>query len=180
MQAPPDPYGQGPTKKSSVWIWVVVGAIVLCGCGGAGIFGAILVPVFLQARNAALRQSCMRNMSTLEAGQLMYIGDNDDHLPAAANWSVELQPYAPSRFFTCPDLKRQGGQNGYAMNQEIGGKLRRDIEAPAQTISHFETAQQTPNSNGDPKTERPPDRHGPGRNEGYVDGHVKWMRSSGD
>jgi prepilin-type N-terminal cleavage/methylation domain-containing protein len=48
------------------------------------ILAAILFPVFAQAKAAAKKTSCVSNVKQIALGAIMYAGDHDDTLPAAA------------------------------------------------------------------------------------------------
>lgn len=164
-------------KKSNSWVWIVVGVLLICGCGGLIGGGAILVPVFLQARSQAVKSVCLSNMKKISGANLQYAVDNDDHLPIASNWHDELFKYAGSeRVFVCPMVRRSG--NGYAMEKALGGKKQSDIAKPHEAILFYETSNLVPNATGNAATEAPPNRHGQGRNVVFADGFAKWLGHS--
>ena len=175
---PVSDYSAPPGKKKSnnTWIWVVVGVIVICGCGGAGLLGTVLVPVFLRARNAARTNACVSNIKNLGRAELMYATDHDESLPLADSWTDSTSTYVDSqRQFSCPVVRRNGGQYGYAANKLFGGK--KIPASKGDQVILFETSNLVRNANGDPSHENPPNRHGQGRTESYLDGHSSWVRS---
>lgn len=180
MQAPPDDRGYTPPKKPSyLWLWIVVGALLVCGCGGLLILPAILFPVFSETRLAAQRTNCLTNVRELGRATSMYAADYDDKLPEAANWSESIAKNVPRESaFNCPALRRSGGQYGYAVNSTIAGRPAASAGPADTTVWIFETARLEPNASGDPASEAPPNRHGRGRSESYLDTHVSFKRSS--
>lgn len=173
-EAPPST----PRKSSSTLIWIIVAVCAVCGCGGVGILAAVLVPVFMQARNAAGRAMCLSNVKQLAMAQMLYSSDNDDErFPAAQKWVDLTAKYAKGDPFNCPTVLRQRGEYGYAMNSTLSNKKSAEVAVPNDTVVVFETGTQARNASSDPKMDAPPNRHGPGRNEGYCDGHAKWLRS---
>jgi hypothetical protein len=178
MQAPTG-YNEGPPRRrTSPWIWVVVVIVVLCGCGGLGGI-AILFPVFLQARTAAIRTQCVVNTKQIAMAQLMYSSDNNDRWAPSAKWLDLTQKYASSeRNFTCPAVRRQRLEYGYAMNAALGGKKQAAPADLGKTIVTYETATLSRNAAGDPKAEANPNRHGNGRTESYDDGHAAWIKGA--
>jgi hypothetical protein len=179
MQAPPDEHGYAPPKKQSyLWLWILLGVFVVCGCGAIVVLPAILFPVFSQARRAAVRAQCMSNVKQLVNGSLMYASDFDDKLPVAAKWQDSIEKYMPyyPEAFTCPALRRSGGRNGYAAAKDLSGKKLDQIRTPATTVWIYETADLARNANGDPVAEPPPNRHGPGRTVGHADGSAKFLK----
>jgi hypothetical protein len=172
-QAPPP-----PRRSNTAWVWAIVGVIVVCGCGGIGLLGAILFPVFLQAKQSAIKTQCISNLKRASLAMIMYTVDADDHFPSASAWIDKTQKYdAVANFYDCPAVKVKGGQYGYAMSAKLGGKPAVDVARPYQEIMLFETGNLKRNASGDPKVEAFPNRHGPGRTEAYADGHTKWIRS---
>jgi hypothetical protein len=181
LQPPPptEVHNAGPIRKGTpTWIWILVGVIVVCGCGGAGVLGAVLVPVFLQARNSALRAQCLSNVKRASLAQVMYATDADDHFPAASKWIDLTTKYVPRNVFDCPAVVRKGGSFGYASNVRVSGKALAEIPDPVSTILLFETSHLARNANGDPATDAAPNRHGLGRVLSYTDGHTRWLRGS--
>jgi len=114
----------------------------------------------------------------LAMGQIMYSTDYDDRLPAAGTWNDTLPNYVRNdRTFDCPMVRKKGERGGYAMNSSLSGKKLASYPSPQSIVSIYESANLKANAAGDPKSEGPTNRHGPGRNEGYLDGHGKWIKT---
>lgn len=178
MDAPSGYQDQPPRKKQThTWLWILLGVFVVCGCGGFAAIGAILVPVFLQARNAAVKTLCLSNTRQIATGQLMYATDWDDHLPASQSWIDLTSRYERgTAMFSCPTVSRRGGRYGYAENEKVGGKPVSAISAPRTATLVYETGKLAKNAAGDPATDPPPNRHGSGRSQSYVDGHAEFIK----
>lgn len=183
-----DGYRDGPPRRKAGlhWGWILLGVFVICGCGGVGLLGAILFPVFAQARLKAQQVTCIGNVRTLGEAASMYAADHDDRLPLAANWMDALRrDVGSSRNFSCPAISRPNtfgprvsGKYGYAVNKALVGKSTKTIQDSAKEIWIFETGDLSRNASGDPGASAPPNRHGPGRTEGYGDGHAAFVKST--
>lgn len=81
------------------------------------ILAAILFPVFAQAKEAAKKTSCLANTKQLALALTMYANDEEDHLPAATehsmdagtsemtgqSWLDTVQPYIKAKLlYHCP------------------------------------------------------------------------------
>lgn len=99
------------------------------------ILGALLMPVFLKAREKAHEVSrvpervmevsegsdCINNMKHLALGLIMYSNDWDEMLPPADRWSEAISPYIKSTsLYVCPQAPQL--RCGYALNRVIAGK----------------------------------------------------------
>src|ERR1051326_3892866 len=74
------------------------------------ILGAILFPVFAQAREAARKSKCLSSCRQIGMAFMQYAQDNDECLPLSTDsgrdlsWVNTLQPYLTSRpILRCPD-----------------------------------------------------------------------------
>jgi prepilin-type processing-associated H-X9-DG protein len=189
MDAPPPPPPQGmssvpvadgPPKKSNTWIWILVGGILICGCGGLIGGGAILFPIILAARSSASKVNCLSNMKQLGIAEQMYQSDYDDHFADRGTWIDKTATYTPNdRVFTCPAVRKEHREYGYAASTALSGKKGSEIKMPTTEIDLFETSKLVRNANGDPNAEGWPSRHGPGRSVSFVDGHAHWVRPAG-
>lgn len=98
------------------------------------LLAAILFPVFARARENARRSSCQSNLKQLSTGLLMYVQDNDERYPFAADenpadptrllfWPDYIEPYTKSsQIFRCPSspTKDRNSQYGnYAGNRSL-------------------------------------------------------------
>src|SRR5689334_11204152 len=94
MQSPyeaPPPYSP-PRSSVPVWAWVLVG----CACLPVllmAIFGALLFPIFAQAREEARTESCMADLRQLTENTRIYAEDHDGALPKASQWMDAIEPY---------------------------------------------------------------------------------------
>ncbi|OIO97189.1 MAG: hypothetical protein AUJ92_04150 [Armatimonadetes bacterium CG2_30_59_28] len=170
------------------------------------ILAAILFPVFARAREKARTASCQSNLKQIELAAMMYAQDYDETLPstyrgiypaAVDPWDSAAHgfvgPYIRnSQILVCPS---NGRARSYASNQAgphpMNGRVRMaEIAKPAETISFADgyippapdynagnvccalsqgqTAQTTKDQNMN--------IHSGGKNYGFVDGHVKWMK----
>jgi hypothetical protein len=178
-QYPPPP--PGPPKKGLPW-W----AFVLGGCGClvllVPIIGAILFPVFSQARMAARATSCMSNEKQMALGVLMYCQDYDETLPAAKEWMTVIRPYEEGSenkgkaeyVFHCPEVsKRDPEIFGYAYNSDLNRKTLDKVGSPQTTLMLYDSSTLTANAS-DALTSLPsPGRHRREQNQGaFADGHT--------
>src|SRR5688572_32710390 len=114
-QGPP-PFSPPPRRGLSPLALVM---IILAGCGvvglvGVALLGAVLFPVFANAREAARASSCKSNLKQLSLAMLMYAQDYDDRLPPAQEWLTAAQPYYKRPTVgNCPTAP---GPGGYAFN----------------------------------------------------------------
>jgi hypothetical protein len=170
-------YQQPAQRKRLTWVWVLVGVLLVCGLGGVGIIGAILFPVFAQAKQAAIRTSCMVNLKQISQAQLLYSADADGRFPDAARWIDQSEAYNEyERSFTCPAVKSQGRQFGYAFNAAVSKKKAADLKDRREVLL-YESGNLQRNASGDPSKEPPTNRHLRGRTESYCDGSVKFVRA---
>ncbi|MBS1709063.1 MAG: DUF4339 domain-containing protein [Armatimonadetes bacterium] len=68
---------------------VLVGLCVVC----LPVVGAVLFPVFSQARIAAQRSASLGNVRQLLVATLTYVADHDDHFPPAMGSADEARPF---------------------------------------------------------------------------------------
>src|SRR5204863_9941199 len=101
---PPYPSGSpGPGKPWWVWLLVGCGALAVMGIGGIAILGAILFPVFAQAREKARATVCITHERRLAEALLQYTQDYDGHGPSAGAWCDQLLPgLGDEKPFACP------------------------------------------------------------------------------
>jgi hypothetical protein len=181
MQPPPpsEIHGGGPPKKSNLsWLWIAIGVVVVCGCGGIGVLGSILAPAILRFRAvASARGQCITNVRHLVAAQIMYSSDWDGRLPNESTWIDATKKYTQTETdFTCPTLKKSGSSYGYAANAAESAIKYDGAKDPSSTILIYETADLKRNATGDPSKEEVTNRHGRGRIEGFLDGHARTNR----
>ena len=81
---------RGPRRGFTLIELLVVIAIV-------AVLAAILFPVFVQARRAAHRATCISNLRQIGLGLMLYVADHDDVLPVANQSAVGMpfqQPHS--------------------------------------------------------------------------------------
>lgn len=119
---------------------------------------ALLACVFflfsvVQARvnviKAAERHDCSRNMHALGVALAIYILDYGGRFPPADRWADALhdQYVGTPTYFRCP-ADRSRGRSSYAMNANLSGKPKAEVEAPANTVLLYETAQSRADPSG--------------------------------
>ncbi len=108
------------------------------------ILGAILFPVFAQARQKARQTACLNNLKQIGAAVMQYAQDYDETLPGLANnqqegngkplgfldptagrnWAKEVQPYLKNYdVYVCLQTLPRGGGGAYAEIDEPGKNL---------------------------------------------------------
>ncbi len=103
--------------------------VMLVGCP------AILFPVFMQAREAAKRTSCLTNLQQVGKGLQMYLAEHDDRFPSG-RWCDAMSEYVDRAHFACPALE---GAYGYSLNQATDGGLIADmVEDPKAFVVGFD------------------------------------------
>jgi len=155
----------------------IVGVLVLFL---AGMFGAILFPVFSRAREAAKTATCLSNAKQLTLGVIMCAQDHGEKLPAADKWCDEILPNVKGPdVFKCPNVP--GAKSGFAFNRALSGLTLSDIADPTRTVLIYESNLGW-NGAGGPETMVSPPRHfvssGRGVVIGFVDGHVEKVSSA--
>jgi prepilin-type N-terminal cleavage/methylation domain-containing protein/prepilin-type processing-associated H-X9-DG protein len=126
------------------------------------ILAAILLPVFVSARERARQIACLSNERQLGAAFVLYSQDNDEKLipgtpqsasqgngSGRAGWAGVLYPYVrDTRVYDCPDDDTQaaqiGGESGYPLSYFVnfnttatsfpGGMPLSALTAPPETV----------------------------------------------
>lgn len=157
---------------------LAIGAIVLSGALALclPIFGAIILPVIVQARSSAAGASCLSNVKQLSLGVLMYTQDYDEMGPMGRSWTDGLMPYTKSvGLHVCPVQKQV--PYGYAMNARISMLPMQAVLSPADCVQLFDAKGSGPNRTG--LSALVDWRHA--RNTAsfsFMDGHAKYTPSS--
>ncbi len=158
--------------------------IVLIGCLGIGlalmmVLAAILLPVFVRAREKARQAACQANLKQIGLEQMMYAADYHDHLPDAGVWPEKLNPYTHNALiYKCPSDERtspplwQGNPVSYTMNTACSGVDLKTVASPADVPLTYDGLVLA-GGVGDADF-----RHNGGANSVYADGHAKWMVNS--
>ncbi len=164
------PESQRSNKTVIMVVLLAMSSLCLCG---VLILGAILFPVFAQAREKARATGCLANLNQLSTAMQMYLVDYDNRFPAAAAWGDLLTPYAKDwRMFRCPSVPE--GKFGYAMNSDLSRKALEKIAQPEQVPMLYDSTKLEWNAHDAFASLPDPPRH---RNYGntvaYADGHAK-------
>lgn len=117
-------------------------------------------------------QTCEYNVKQLMLGVAMYSEDYDQTLPTDT-WQKALLPYVKqTSYFDCPAVVRNGGTDGYAINQSLAGTLTSHVEKPEDAPFIFDSDVPGPNAEALINDLPNPPRHAEGNTVGYLDGHV--------
>ena len=149
-------------------IGIVTGWIVLMG-------GAVMFPVFSQARNKGKEVACLSHAKQIGLALRMYADDNDDKFPLKENWQSALKVYVTNNeVFTCPSAKVP--ENSYAMRGERSGASVAKLPDPSNTIFAFDS--ELPKSHAYGGFEAVSYRHDDRANFIFSDGHAKPVNRS--
>ena len=82
-------------------------------------------------------------------------------LPSSDSWIAQLRPYVKDKaIFTCPTVKRQGKQYGYAFNRNLSGTKTSAIGSPTREILIFESSNLRENASDPVSSVLQSPRHG--------------------
>lgn len=99
------------------------------------IMGAILFPVFVQAREQARSTACQENLKHLSQALNFYKVDNQEHFPLKEQWATKLGHYIKlDKAFECPSSLDTS--QGYSYNKNLSGVAESEIEA-TETLAVF-------------------------------------------
>ncbi len=153
---------------------------IVVGCIGTVAFipiilGAILYPVFDNARMKARDSSCMSNLKQLSLAVSAYTQDYNGKMPIADKWSDAIAPLTnESRVFRCPSARKL--DCGFSFNDKLDQVSLEKITIPSNTPLLFDAKggwnSALPVSSFDA-------RHQGGYNISFVDGHVTWVLPKG-
>jgi hypothetical protein len=141
------------------------------------VLAAILFPVFMQAKTAAVKTQCLSNTKQLALSTLMYASDWDDRLPAASAWQSRTYPYTKSeQVYSCPQAVKDGQQFGYAFSKAVSGANTAMITNPAAENLLFESTKLKRNAYGGLDLLPHPGRHEGSNTHAYADGHARTLK----
>jgi len=127
-----------------------------------------------KAQASADSTTCISNVKQLGLATLMYCQDYDNSMPPASRWAQGLLPYAKNEWlFTCPTLRKNNEQGGYAFDTRLDAAKMTAIPDPRSTVMYFESVTKQIGTT-DPQTSllmKP--RHDDKISVGYVDGHAQ-------
>lgn len=140
-------------KASKTTTWIVLGVIAFCGCGGLVLMAAVLLPVFVKAKSAAIKTRSMYNIKRVATAVSVYSADNNDRFPLLDTWQDAVTPFvgavpsgsASSDPFEPPYKEKPGG---YAFNASLGGLSTVEVPLPSSTVMIFECSRKGRNLHG--------------------------------
>jgi hypothetical protein len=108
-----------PERRPKGW---VIGAIIAVGatCLVLIVFGAILFPVFAQARLAANQEVSLNKLQGQSVALLQYALDNNDRFPAE-DWMDGIGLYLSDEDTLVSPRAEEEGRYGYAMFAPVAG-----------------------------------------------------------
>ena len=140
-QMPPPSDAPNPHKSGVPgWAkWVIgCGAMVMCCCP---VGGAILFPVFSQAKVAAKSTQSMNNLKTISLTWNLYSADFDDRACPLSGWNASLKTYVPDHdtdptydVFRDPLMPSNTDQLGYGMNSQVALKEVITFDDPSKVV----------------------------------------------
>ena len=115
---------------------------------------------------------CLEHVKDLTLAATLYASDFDGVWPAQT-WEDSIRPYVKNvGDFDCPELLKQGGSNGYAMNAMLEGANTARIPSPGSLPAIYDSNFIGMNALAPPASLPNPARHRAGNNVGYADGHA--------
>ncbi|MEZ0326892.1 MAG: hypothetical protein ACAH95_13410 [Fimbriimonas sp.] len=162
-------------RRNRVW-FVLLSVVCICGCGGALVLPAVLLPMFVQSRYPARKVDCLSNIRQTAAAQLLYAAEFDETLPPLKTWVTASIPYASSTsVYQCPAVS--SSSFGFAMSAWFGGAKLRKIHSHDETLLLFEPMVAGINASGyASKDSANPPRHSGTNNVAFMDGHAKAVK----
>lgn len=177
----------GPPKKPGMpgWAWALIGCAIIAPLVLVLGVGAVMFPVFAQAREKARQVSCLSNCKQMGMAAIMYAQDHDETMPPkGAKWMDLQKPYLISPMdpptstsdrkdiFRCPSYA--ASPFGYAMSTEPLGKKLGKLTEPATVTLLFDSNVSGPNALAAP--EAVAYRHVGHGNMTFADGHARSMK----
>lgn len=134
-QTPPPNFQTSPQvqPKSSFPTGIVIGAIVVIGfCLCLPIAGAILFPVFAQAKDAARRTQAIVKMKEAATAVIIYTVDHDDYFPPTMGESKALTRSLSSYLKSTDSMVIE--DTPVESNPNLASKKSTDVAFPQSTI----------------------------------------------
>jgi prepilin-type processing-associated H-X9-DG protein len=134
---------------------------------------AVLVPMFINARNTARQSTCASSIKQLSLAFHLYSQDYNGKLPPSSKWSDAVNPYTNynSDAFHCPEAKPN--TCAFSFLDKLDRKVIKKIPNPTTTPMLFES---DGGWNSALPVTKAVTRHYGGYNCCYVDGHVKLVK----
>ena len=183
MQQPPYPPAQPRRRGPSalVIVLIVFAVLAVLAIPVIAVVAALLLPAFSQAREAAWRSACQRNVMQISQALSMYAMDWEQTLPPQDAWAELPAKYGVAEaLHRCPATGAAAatGSRDYTFNAWLDALSYRDIARPSVAVLLFE-ADSSPADGMNPSSTREDSftpRHsrsgGPVGVISYADGHV--------
>ncbi len=181
MQVSPD---QVPPKSKNNVLWIVLGVLAVCGCGGVVIMAAILFPVFSQAKLAAQKTIALHNVKQSSMGLILYSADYNDRLPPDTHWMDLTVSYIadPDSFKSPLATPNDSSDYGFAFRKEFSLKKVSEFPDPAYRATIFDGTLLSRNASSGLESLPNPGRYGTGERAtnmiGFLDGHAQAVKDT--
>jgi len=169
-----------PHRSNAPVLWIVLGILAVCGCGGVAVLAAILFPVFSQARFAAKKTSTLSNAKTASLGLIMYASDWDDRLPLPETWMDATLPYTKNEsvYKSILASEKDPSKYGFAFRAALAGKKTAAYPDPQNWPMIFDSTLTHRNATSNLETLPIPGRYMGTNIVGFLDGHAQAMRDA--
>lgn len=131
---------------------------------------AVLLPVFVQAKKAAIKTRSLSNIKQIGVAAALYSSDHNDRYPLAESWQDGLGAYAvqgslsqdggapkPETDIFLPPYEENPGS--YAFNSAMSGVKSSEVQEPFMTVLIFEAAPTGRNVHGGQEMVRRQESH---------------------
>ena len=127
-------------------------------------------------KDAALATSCLSNVKQLAIASQLYAQDFDGQFDDASSWQQSVLAYTKEQaIFTCPTVRSQGKEGGYAMNSSLSRGRVSSLKDP-QTIPLIFEVDPGSASSQDPAVMLNQARHNGTVSVAYADGHAAGVK----
>jgi hypothetical protein len=177
---PNDPPVAPRRSSNTPVLWIVLGVIAVCGCGGVAVLAAILFPVFSQARFAAKKTATLSNAKTASLGLIMYASDWNDRLPLPETWMDATMPYTKndSVYKSILASEKDPSKYGFAFREALAGKKASAYPDPENWAMIFDSTLTHRNATSNLETLPKPGRYLGANIVAFLDGHAQAMRDA--
>jgi hypothetical protein len=134
----------------------------------------LLLPVLERAPFAEKQIASLNNLKNLSLALILYTDDYEGKFPPSENWPEVLKPYYQNDKILISPFNPEAGR-GYAMNANLDGRKRPEIQQKEQVVLFFECKPGSPPGGGPELLPEPP-RAGRGYCFAFLDGHADWVR----
>jgi hypothetical protein len=158
-------------RSPLLWEWMVGLGILICV---AGIFWPLTACACTSPTEA---KHCMSNVKQMGTALHVYAADNNEMLPNRDNWMDANDPYLKSKDTVRDPAVKAISEYGYAFDSRASNKSLDKVENVSDHPLIFDSTNMARNAS-DPFTSLPrPGRHKGKNVVGYMDAHVRWVKS---